>query len=118
MQLRQLVSLYKGFSDPTRLRILNLLVYRAHLKVGEIATILQIPQSTVSRQLAQLRASSLILDERDGTWVKYSIVETPIVRDGHLLSTVKLAADLCPELSADLQRMHELVPEEGEETGS
>jgi ArsR family transcriptional regulator, arsenate/arsenite/antimonite-responsive transcriptional repressor len=112
MQLRQLVSLYKGFSDPTRLRILNLLTSRCHLKVGEIAAILQIPQSTVSRQLAQLRASSLIQDERDGTWVKYSIVETPIVRDGHLLSTVKLASDLCAELRSDLQRMRELVPED------
>ena len=112
MQLRQLVSLYKGFSDPTRLRILNLLTSRCHLKVGEIAAILQIPQSTVSRQLAQLRASSLIQDERDGTWVKYSIVETPIVRDGHLLSTVKLASDLCEELRLDLERMRELVPED------
>jgi ArsR family transcriptional regulator len=115
MQLRQLVSLYKGFSDPTRLRILNLLTSRAHLKVGEIASILQIPQSTVSRQLAQLRASSLIIDERDGTWVKYSIVETPIIKDGHLLTTVKLAAELCSELRADLERMREIVPEEAEQ---
>ena len=109
MQLRQLVSLYKGFSDPTRLRILNLLTSRANLKVGEIARILQIPQSTVSRQLAQLRASSLIVDERDGTWVKYSIVESPIVREGHLLSTVRLAAELCEELKADLIRMNEIA---------
>jgi len=114
MQLRQLVSLYKGFSDPTRLRILNLLNNRSHLKVGEIAAILQIPQSTVSRQLAQLRASSLIQDERDGTWVKYSIVESSIIRDGQLLTTVKMAATLCAELAADLERMQELVPEDSE----
>ena len=113
MQLRQLVSLYKGFSDPTRLRILNLLTRCSHLKVGEIAKILEIPQSTVSRQLAQLRASTLIEDERDGTWVKYSIVESPIIRDGHLLATVKLAADMCPELQEDLARMADLVPAEG-----
>ena len=110
MQLRQLVSLYKGFSDPTRLRILNLLTQRSQLKVGEIARILQIPQSTVSRQLAQLRASSLIQDERDGTWVKYSIIESEIIRDGQLLATVKLASGLCPELVEDLARMAELVP--------
>jgi len=112
MQLRQLVSLYKGFSDPTRLRILNLLTQRTELKVGEIARILQIPQSTVSRQLAQLRASSLIQDERDGTWVKYSIVQSSIIDEGHLLTTVRLAAEMCPELMADLSRMHELVPED------
>lgn len=110
MQLRQLVSLYKGFSDPTRLRILNLLTQRKQLKVGEIARILQIPQSTVSRQLAQLRASSLIQDERDGTWVKYSIVESMIIDEGQLLATVRLAAEMCPELMSDLSRMHELVP--------
>ena len=115
MQLRQLVSLYKGFSDPTRLRILNLLTSRCHLKVGEIASILQIPQSTVSRQLAQLRACSLIIDERDGTWVKYSIVETPIIKDGQLLTTVKLAAEMCSELRTDLERMREIVPEEAEQ---
>lgn len=110
MQLRQLVSLYKGFSDPTRLRILNLLTQRKQLKVGEIARILQIPQSTVSRQLAQLRASSLIQDERDGTWVKYSIVESSIIDEGQLLTTVRLAAEMCPELMSDLTRMQELVP--------
>ena len=109
MQLRQLVMLYKGFSDPTRLRILNLLTSRAQLKVGQIASILNIPQSTVSRQLAQLRASSLIQDERDGTWVKYSIVETPIVKEGKLLQTVKLASLLCTELMHDLERMKEEV---------
>lgn len=118
MQLRQLVSLYKGFSDPTRLRILNLLTSRSHLKVGEIARILQIPQSTVSRQLAQLRASSLIQDVRDGTWVKYSIVESPIVKEGQLLATVRLAAETCVELMADLQRMNELVGPEDEEEAS
>ncbi|MBN2083323.1 winged helix-turn-helix transcriptional regulator [bacterium] len=112
MQLRQLVSLYKGFSDPTRLRILNLLTQRDQLKVGEIARILQIPQSTVSRQLAQLRASSLIQDERDGTWVKYSIVESPLITEGQLLVTVRMAAEMCPELMEDLKRMSELVPED------
>ena len=110
MQLRQLVGLFKGFSDPTRLRILNLLTRRTHLKVGEIADILVIPQSTVSRQLAQLRASSMIEDERDGTWVKYSIVETPLIKDGHLLRALKSAAGTCPELLDDIVRMDELVP--------
>jgi len=118
VQLRQLVSLYKGFSDPTRLRILNLLTQRSQLKVGEIAKILQIPQSTVSRQLAQLRASSLIQDERDGTWVKYSIVESEIIREGQLLTTVRLAAGMCPELMADLERMAEIVPvDDNEQAG-
>ena len=112
MQLRQLVSLYKGFSDPTRLRILNLLTRRSQLKVGEIAKILEIPQSTVSRQLAQLRASSLIQDERDGTWVKYSIIESEIIKEGHLLTTVKLAAGACPELIEDLERLEQIVPED------
>ena len=112
MQLRQLVMLYKGFSDPTRLRILNLLCSRSHLKVGQIAEILQIPQSTVSRQLAQLRASTLIQDERDGTWVKYSIVESPIVKEGKLLQTVKIASETCPELKEDLERTFELIGNE------
>jgi ArsR family transcriptional regulator, arsenate/arsenite/antimonite-responsive transcriptional repressor len=112
VQLRQLVSLYKGFSDPTRLRILNLLTSRSHLKVGEIASILQIPQSTVSRQLAQLRACSLIQDERDGTWVKYSVVESDIIKGGQLFATVRLAAEKCAELREDLERMIELVGDE------
>lgn len=115
MQLRQLVSLYKGFSDPTRLRILNLLTQRTQLKVGEIAKILQIPQSTVSRQLAQLRASSLIQDERDGTWVKYSIVHSSIINEGQLLAMVRLAAEMCPELMYDLARMQDLVPSDGDD---
>jgi len=110
VQLRQLVSLYKGFSDPTRLRILNLLTNRSDLKVGEIANILDIPQSTVSRQLAQLRASTLIQDERDGTWVKYSIVMTELIEQGNLFDALRLASKDCPELMEDLNRMEEMVP--------
>lgn len=110
MQLRQLVSLYKGFSDPTRLRILNLLIHCSHLKVKEIANILAIPQSTVSRQLAQLRASTLIEDERDGTWVKYNIVNNSFIHDSQMLSTLKLAAKECPDLITDIERLAEFVP--------
>lgn len=118
MQLRQLVSLYKGFSDPTRLRILNLLTKREHLKVGEIAKILAIPQSTVSRQLAQLRASSLIEDERDGTWVKYSIVEDDFIAEGQLLKMLELASSTCGELIEDIEQLEELVPCDEDDTGN
>jgi ArsR family transcriptional regulator len=54
-----LEALFKGFADPTRIRILNLLA-AGELCVCEVVDILELPQSTVSRHLAYLLRSELV----------------------------------------------------------
>ena len=53
-------------ADPTRVRLLRLLG-REELSVTELCTILQLPQSTVSRHLKLLSSEDWVASRRDGT---------------------------------------------------
>lgn len=70
--MRELVKTYKALSDPNRLRILNLLNQQA-LFVCEVGAVLRLANSTVSQHLSILRDAGLIIDEKEGRWVKYRI---------------------------------------------
>ncbi len=62
---------FKALSDPTRIRILNLLCSDEH-SVTEIAEILNLSQSTVSHQLRFLKQLRLVKFRREGTTLYYS----------------------------------------------
>lgn len=67
------VQLFKTLADETRLRILVLLYAEDELCVCDIIAALLLPQSTVSRHLAYLKRSSIVIDRREGLWIYYSI---------------------------------------------
>ncbi len=67
-----LERLFKALADPTRLRIINLLLEEPFC-VCELEAILQLPQSLLSRHLAYLRAAGLVTDKRRGPRVQYSL---------------------------------------------
>ena len=54
-----LETLFNGFADPTRLRILNLLA-AGELCVCDLVELLDLPQPLVSRHLAYLRRTKLV----------------------------------------------------------
>ncbi len=62
----------KLFSDPTRLRVLALLL-REELSVAELQEILGMAQSRISSQLALLRQAEVVTDRRDGKRAYYSL---------------------------------------------
>ena len=62
----------KLVADPTRLRILALLL-REELSVAELQDILDMAQSRISSSLALLRSAELVSDRRDGTRAYYSL---------------------------------------------
>ncbi len=62
----------KIFSDPTRLRLLALL-RREELAVAELQEVLDMGQSRISSQLAQLRQAGAVLDRREGKRAYYSL---------------------------------------------
>ena len=62
---------FKALSDPTRMRILNLLCTEEH-SVTEIAEKLNLSQSTVSHQLRFLKQLRLVKFRREGTTLYYS----------------------------------------------
>lgn len=71
-------ALFKGFADPTRIRILNLLT-AGRLCVCDIVQLLELPQPTVSRHLAYLRRAGLVTVTRDLRFAYYQLAEP---RDG------------------------------------
>ncbi|KOS68561.1 ArsR family transcriptional regulator [Lysinibacillus contaminans] len=62
---------FKALSDPTRIRILNLLCCKEH-SVNEITEELNLGQSTVSHQLRFLKNLRLVKFRREGTTLYYS----------------------------------------------
>ncbi|WP_033829151.1 ArsR/SmtB family transcription factor [Bacillus andreraoultii] len=62
---------FKALSDPTRIRILNLLFEREY-SVNEIADTLNLRQSTVSHQLRFLKNLRLVKYRREKTTLFYS----------------------------------------------
>jgi|UPI0003626A6B ArsR family transcriptional regulator len=75
-----LLPLFKGLSDPVRLRISYLLTQREPLCVCHITDALALPQSTVSRHLNILKQCNVVEAERKGTWVYYRLSDSPQVR--------------------------------------
>lgn len=65
-------ALFKGFADPTRLRILNVLV-PGELCVCDIVELLELPQPAVSRHLAYLRRSGLVEVTREWKYAHYRL---------------------------------------------
>ena len=78
--MQQLCSLFKALADPTRLRIMNLLL-RSPFCVREMERILGLPQPLLSRHLAYLCNRGLVKSHRDGMRVNYNLNE------GHHLIT-------------------------------
>jgi len=64
--------IFKALADPTRLRIMNLLM-EAPLCVCELGQVLHLPQPLISRHLAYLKNAGLVQDQRQGMRVQYSI---------------------------------------------
>lgn len=67
-----LETLYRGFADATRLRILNLLA-AGELCVCDVVALLQLPQPTVSRHLAYLRRAGLVEARRGWKFAHYRL---------------------------------------------
>lgn len=65
-------SAFKALSDPTRRKILQLLREKDRT-AGEIADQFQISKPSISHHLSQLKQAGLILDERSGQNIYYSL---------------------------------------------
>ena len=90
----------KLLSDPTRLRLLALLLCE-ELSVAELQEILGMAQSRISSQLAQLRQADLVVDRRDGKKAFYSLRPTLDARSLALLNAACDSVAELPELAED-----------------
>jgi ArsR family transcriptional regulator len=74
--MENIAFIFQSLDDETRLRILALLLEEDELCVCDLVTVLQLPQSTVSRQLSLLKNAGWLKDRRKGVWIHYSINRT------------------------------------------
>jgi DNA-binding transcriptional ArsR family regulator len=74
-----LAKYFRGFGDPTRLRILNLLRHEER-SVGELVAALEQPQPKVSNHLACLRWCGFVVAERRGKRVFYRLADERVAQ--------------------------------------
>lgn len=68
---------FQTLGDPTRLRILNLLIDEP-MTVSDLVNALGLAQSRISNHLACLRWCGLVSSKSDGRWVTYSVSDPDI----------------------------------------
>ena len=64
---------FQALADPTRLRLLNLLIQVREICVCELVDALEVPQYNISRHLRALVQAGLVTDQKRGKWVYHSI---------------------------------------------
>jgi ArsR family transcriptional regulator len=95
--------MFRAFADGRRLRILHLLRER-EMCVADLVEILQLPQSTVSRQLGILRGAGLITGREDGVWRHYALAASSSALHEHLVDCLGRCFEHVPELQSDADR--------------
>src|SRR5580765_897361 len=80
-QAQTLADVFKALADPTRVRIVNMLVNADEpVCVCEFTPALGLSQPTVSFHLAKLRKAGLLDREQRGTWAYYSLNRSALGR--------------------------------------
>src|SRR5271155_2776960 len=95
--------MFRAFSDPTRLRILHLLV-KEEMCVCDIVGITRVPQPKASRHLAYLLRAGLIEKRKQGLWAYYKLTTPASAFHRSLITCLKECFRDVPELSRDAKR--------------
>jgi ArsR family transcriptional regulator, lead/cadmium/zinc/bismuth-responsive transcriptional repressor len=74
-----LADLFNALSDPTRLRIISVLLV-GEMNVGEIAAQLEMTESAVSHQLRGLRYMRLVRSRKKGRQVFYALDDDHVAK--------------------------------------
>jgi DNA-binding transcriptional ArsR family regulator len=92
------VKMFRGFSDSSRLSILNVL-RDGPKKVNEIVEATGLTQSNVSNHLSCLRCCDLVVRQQQGRFVYYQLSDARIAKlldlVDELLADVALGVDSC-----------------------
>lgn len=85
---------FRGLTDLTRLRILEVLLAEGEKNVSDLVSILEQPQARVSTHLACLRGCGFVTSRREGKYVYYRVV------DGRVEQLVQLAHGIIADNAA------------------
>ena len=108
--MKELEQFFKALSDVNRLRILNLLLH-GELCVCDIQFVLESSQPSVSRHLAYLKNSGLVLDRRDGLRIFYRLADPRHRIKKRLFEFLQDAYRNEEQLQEDTARLREAIKE-------
>lgn len=100
VEVDELDALFKGFADPTRLRVMNALA-AGELCVCDLVELLALPQPAVSRHLAYLRRMGLVVATRDWKFAHYRLAEPTNAVHRNLIACVRGCFTGVPSLDAE-----------------
>jgi ArsR family transcriptional regulator len=110
--MKDIVKIFKALADPTRLRIVHLLL-RRDLCVCELMYILEMEQSRISHHTRILRDSGLAEDVREGRWIVYRLPEAARgVLKSLLAGELKGRISATPEAVGDAARLDACIKED------
>lgn len=76
--------------------------------VGDLVSVLRVPQPTASRHLAYLRRAGLVVTRKNGQWNHYKLAEAESSFHRHLLGCLKGCFHDVPELELDSKKAAKL----------
>ena len=92
--------LFKGFADPTRIRILNVLA-AGEICVCDLVDLLGLPQSTISRHLRYLHRAGLVEVSREWKFAHYRLAEPSQAVHRTLIGCVRTCFRGLPQLDRE-----------------
>jgi len=107
MKKQNITLMLRAFADETRLRILNLLS-RGELCVCDLMTVLNAPQSKISRHLGYLRKAGLVTGRKEGLWKHYSLAQTNSQFQNSMIQCLATCFKEVDILKRDAQRIQKL----------
>lgn len=102
--LGDLDRVLKALADPTRVRLLTLLL-AGDVCVCHMYEALKIPQSKTSRHLAYLRRAGLVAGEKRGLWVYYRLAPQRSEGLQQVVDGVLRSATALPAVRRDIARL-------------
>ena len=99
---------FKLLSDETRVRCVLLIEREQCLSVGELTEALQESQPKISRHLAQLRSSGILVDIRQGQWVFYRLSKDLPGWMKKLVDNLVASQCLATLYQKDVERLHSI----------
>jgi DNA-binding transcriptional ArsR family regulator len=74
-KIEMVAAMLKALSDPTRLRLIDVLNERGGATVSALSACVPVSQQAVSKQLGVLHQAGVVSRRREGVWVRYELVD-------------------------------------------
>lgn len=112
--MRETLAITNALADESRVRAVIALA-RGRLCVCQIAELLQLAPSTVSKHLSILRHGGLVEARKQGRWIYYSIPDQPGASVRQSLDWIQEALAKDSRILEDEQRLRQILKEDPED---